>query len=1248
MKSALIRIRYSRDLDSADGDISSEGRVCGAGVLINNHHILTCAHVVCDSLNLSRDTEECPDGPIVLDLPLLPSSPVRTATVIADTWKTGGLDVTLLHIDKPITGLKPPPLHRGNLYKHAFSAYGCPQGQDEGVWTEGTIKHQRSRDIQLQLDPTRGYPIVSGFSGTPVWDRDARAVVGIVSEYERNQETGVAFMLSLERIAKHVDELEAVATTGEEKLFAKYRSKLRRQISHVSLFAANETYPLRDVFFDLEITDHEHPSRRAPEEWKSLLDPELRRLRGEKNSLVQWLEMASDTERGTPSPTHRTPEDLMEPGTQAVVVGAPGCGKSTLLKYLALNALRESNRLPVVLELRTLSKEDVNSADDLCSLLFQQGITDRFRSLQPDEEDTLRDQFFRHVEEGTLDVYLDGLDEVSGQAFFDDLYEMIEELARNERETDTSLVVTMRPYALRNPIPEIDTMEIQPLTNKQVNDFIDTYHSGEKMDRLLEAIHSGDLGDVVRVPLLLSLVTHLYQRDKEIVSNPLHLYDRSINYLVGRLDREKGAERFRVTDPEARAKRKAFTDLAYRRIFDNTENAARRFIVTRHDLRSVAERHTPEGAKTTDFQADLLNTPLLRPVGFNEYAFVHLVIQEYLAAKRLAALDDATQQIAASIFDPVQSDLEVVPMAISLLDSPNDVFKITSSLPESFLYNRIILLLRSQFYLQNPSSDLLDRLSDLVIKVWLATLKRESVDLTPAVRTLEVTTQDLHERVFGKFDFFNTIIGYSDSIGGIPTAALTAVGDAHTVNYLVEALSESHNNREQIVKTLGEIGSDQAVDKICEMLQDPNEDTRIAAATALGSIGDKSAVGALCDALKRDDEASVHGAVAQALGNIGDKRAVDPLCTFLIDVLDSRSPRNEANKRIRPNIENSAARAAEALGIIGDEEAAPTLRNVLPRSAKVRRSAAEALGKIGDQKSSEHYRNILRTGSHAQRAQAAEILGGVGERRDVDLLCSALRDEYPSVRREAAQALGRLGISGSIAPLCSALQDDDFRVRRCASEALSEIGDAQQAIAPLCNALQDTHYTVRESTARTLGNIGSPKSVDCLSRALKDNSVRVRIRAAEALGRIGDRKAINALNSALEDKSHRTRLNAAISLLTLESSHSMPDILNIFEYGPYNEHIKGDDNLTHAFSSLRFSTLADGLRLTIDNQDVSPAARARAVRYVGFYHDDEDLQETLRDIATNDSSEKVRQQAEEVIEKYQNKLNLFASLDDVM
>jgi hypothetical protein len=193
-----------RDFEASIARIFSGRMIKGAGFLVSDNHLMTCAHVIAAALNLPRNTLEIPTGVVEFDLPLIaPNQRVKAKVVFWQPVKPGsiGEDIAVLEVLASETlpiGVKAVQLIIAEeAWGHTFRAYGFPQGNDDGVWVEGVIREkQASQWIQIEGRTAQGYAIESGFSGTPIWDENLKGVVGMTVAAEREREDArVAYLI---------------------------------------------------------------------------------------------------------------------------------------------------------------------------------------------------------------------------------------------------------------------------------------------------------------------------------------------------------------------------------------------------------------------------------------------------------------------------------------------------------------------------------------------------------------------------------------------------------------------------------------------------------------------------------------------------------------------------------------------------------------------------------------------------------------------------------------------------------------------------------------------------------------------------------------------------------------------------------------------------------------------------------------------------------------------------------------------
>ncbi|MET9267547.1 serine protease [Amycolatopsis sp. NPDC004079] len=175
------------------------GGIRGAGTMLDEDHVLTCAHVV--------ERAGGPDADVLIDFVGLPGTPVRIGRVAPGAWVPPGRDergdIAVLRLAERVPGAWGAPLYRMPLSDgQAVRAYGFPAGADEGLWTFGELAGEGGPGCEwVQLARKNDdQPITGGFSGTAVLDEETGRVVGmVVSRYKAEGER-VAWMIPVETI----------------------------------------------------------------------------------------------------------------------------------------------------------------------------------------------------------------------------------------------------------------------------------------------------------------------------------------------------------------------------------------------------------------------------------------------------------------------------------------------------------------------------------------------------------------------------------------------------------------------------------------------------------------------------------------------------------------------------------------------------------------------------------------------------------------------------------------------------------------------------------------------------------------------------------------------------------------------------------------------------------------------------------------------------------------------------------------
>ncbi|NEO13524.1 MULTISPECIES: serine protease [unclassified Moorena] len=181
-KTSIVRIYHSN------------GAVVGAGFLVSNGYLLTCAHVITEALGILQTTQDAPTEAIHLDFPLIAPGQKLTATVVF--WKP----VSETEVIEDIAGLRlnsklpdsaqPVQLVTAqNLWNHLIRVFGFPKGHDHGVWASAVLRDKNAKGwLQIEDIKVPGYQVERGFSGAPVWDDQLAGVVGMAVAAEKRRE----------------------------------------------------------------------------------------------------------------------------------------------------------------------------------------------------------------------------------------------------------------------------------------------------------------------------------------------------------------------------------------------------------------------------------------------------------------------------------------------------------------------------------------------------------------------------------------------------------------------------------------------------------------------------------------------------------------------------------------------------------------------------------------------------------------------------------------------------------------------------------------------------------------------------------------------------------------------------------------------------------------------------------------------------------------------------------------------------
>ena len=320
------------------------------------------------------------------------------------------------------------------------------------------------------------------------------------------------------------------------------------------------------------------------------------------------------------------------------------------------------------------------------------------------------------------------------------------------------------------------------------------------------------------------------------------------------------------------------------------------------------------------------------------------------------------------------------------------------------------------------------------------------------------------------------LLGHVQRVKGIEQKRLRKAIDelGYVDRYLEQLGGRRWWYRAQAAERIGVAGSTRATPRLVAALEDEVPEVRIRAATALGLVGGRVAIRPLVRALSEPDRWSTIR-MADILTQMG---------TEAVDELVDEFPKLNLSAKVA---------ALDILGRARSLHVSKWLRERLgDPEPDVRARAAHAVGAIGDIDAGPLLRRALRDKEWPVRAMAAKALGKTRQLEAIPDLCEAMRDREWWVRSNAARALRACGPGGRDA-LVWMLDDQDNFARHQAVLMLQEDGMLDEKVA-LLSRPDPAERTAAEMFVRRFVQAGQIGRLNELSVTHRDPEVRRTLR----------------------------------------------------------------------------------------------------------------------------------------------------------
>lgn len=469
------------------------------------------------------------------------------------------------------------------------------------------------------------------------------------------------------------------------------------------------------------------------------------------------IQTASRVFRGTEG--KRVDEQLLlSSESNHLLLGSPGSGKTTTLKRVARSLLFSDHhdahvQFPIVVRLRDIishdgtsgasAKHSVQRKDALLTRHILDAVGVQCESIREEggfnQAATYRwmvdgaaaeDYLVSLVDNASAVLLIDGIDEVHPVAI-DAVCAELASLAT--KLTRAKIIATCRLGERLPTFQSIETLCIQPLSASQIESIATATLEGH--EDFLSALSEVPFDDVADRPLLLTLLMLLFDNYGELPSRPQTVYHRSVDLLLEKWNLDQGMKSrvSKYAGFDAPTKKRFLSEMAYR--LTAMERVPR---FTQTDLlrcfnESRRAYDLPEGEATQAIAEIESHTGIVTQIGYDEYEFSHLSIQEYLSAEYIVNSAFSTEW---KTFFRTQPNALAVAVALSYTSNKWFAALILSGDNLQQFTRASLLKFCTRLVQEKPYFASDELLGAAIVKVFSGWLKKEDEALTAALRSL--------------------------------------------------------------------------------------------------------------------------------------------------------------------------------------------------------------------------------------------------------------------------------------------------------------------------------------------------------------------------------------------------------------------------------------------------------------------------------------------------------------------------------
>jgi HEAT repeat protein len=589
--------------------------------------------------------------------------------------------------------------------------------------------------------------------------------------------------------------------------------------------------------------------------------------------------------------------------------GNPGSGKSTALKQLlrqeADRTLRgEVSTIPVLVELR--------AGKPIMELIREVFRRKRLRASEQQIDDWLFD--------GRLLLLIDGVNEIASDNLLRDLEDF------RTSNSSTPMIFTTRDLGIRGDLGITKKLEMQPLSESQMREFVSAYLPAQGAELLRQL--QDRLRELCETPLLLKMLCDVFAETQEIPQNKGELFRR--------FDRDY-AKFKRIESISGELQRWKSELLQYLAFQMMSGQAGIRLQIDRTEAESILEaflkdRVNAPADKAKLWLEDLIEHHLLQvAANRTQMEFHHQLFQEYFAAEYLLRqLDKLDDLMLKKLYLNSLDWTESLALMLGILDNEQRALRVVRLALEIDLKlgARLAGEVKPQF-----QQATVEQVICLDVPEWLR------VELLGRTRSNVAVAYLKQILVDSTSDADTDVIRALAKMTCIPAIGILTSLLSHQDSVL----------RNEVTYALGQNGTKQAVNGLIQALADPVNFIRANSLKWLHKVDTELAIRALHQALNDSDY--LVGKTASLLLNRQTKQL-----SYTQDMIkgSEKVMPHKTVSQLFQDVESQdwfiRGNAVKALGEIEltDQMSATFLNNLIEATDFVRNAAADALSKIAN------------------------------------------------------------------------------------------------------------------------------------------------------------------------------------------------------------------------------------------------------------------------------------------------------------